>query len=440
MSEIENKVEELETEVSEANGQDAPTKNSVKGEPMKKVDGAGYEDIGGETTDNPEGKIDNAKKVKKDSTAPTKGAGSAETAPHAQGSSKVKEPLAAGDEVNHDGEDISEAEHDGKKEGMHEMPKTKAGMIQAMYDKMKEMKKDDMAKEYKHIMAKLDMKAGYHEGMHDKEDEEEKKKEEASKKEAIEKRVKDIDVKEDVNALVSGESELSEEFKTKAATVFEAAVKSKVKAEIERLEDNYASELEESKSSMKEDMVQKVDNYLNYVVEEWVKDNELAIERGIKGEIAEDFIGGLKQLFEDHYIDIPDEKYDILEAQAKEIDELKAKVNSEVEKNVNLKKENADLTRGDIFEEVSETMADTQKEKFKGLTENVDFEDADDYKKKLETIKESYFASEAKPAETNVDTTSSNSGTVDPSDLSDTMAKYTAAITRTKNIKINKGE
>ena len=440
MSEIENKVEELETEVSEANGQYAPTKNSVKGEPMKKVDGAGYEDIGGETTDNPEGKIDNAKKVKKDSTAPTKGAGSAETAPHAQGSSKVKEPLAAGDEVNHDGEDISEAEHDGKKEGMHEMPKTKAGMLQAMYDKMKEMKKDDMAKEYKHIMAKLDMKAGYHEGMHDKEDEEEKKKEEASKKEAIEKRVKDIDVKEDVNALVSGESELSEEFKTKAATVFEAAVKSKVKAEIERLEDNYASELEESKSSMKEDMVQKVDNYLNYVVEEWVKDNELAIERGIKGEIAEDFIGGLKQLFEDHYIDIPDEKYDILEAQAKEIDELKAKVNSEVEKNVSLKKENADLTRGDIFEEVSETMADTQKEKFKGLTENVDFEDADDYKKKLETIKESYFASEAKPAETNVDTTSSNSGTVDPSDLSDTMAKYTAAITRTKNIKINKGE
>ena len=435
MSEIENKVEELETEVSEANGQDAPTKNSVKGEPMKKVDGAGYEDVGGETTDNPEGKIDNAKKVKKDSTAPTKGAGSAETAPHAQGSSKVKEPLAAGDEVNHDGEDISEAEK--QEMAKMEMPKTKAGMMQAMYDKMKEMKKDKLMASYNKIMSQMDdMKK---EAM-DPEDEEEKKKEEASKKEAIEKRVKDIDVKEDVNALVSGESELSDEFKTKAATVFEAAVKSKVKAEIERLEDNYASELEESKSSMKEDMVQKVDNYLNYVVEEWVKDNELAIERGIKGEIAEDFIGGLKQLFEDHYIDIPDEKYDILEAQAKEIDELKAKVNSEVEKNVNLKKENADLTRGDIFEEVSETMADTQKEKFKGLTENVDFEDADDYKKKLETIKESYFASEAKPAETNVDTTSSNSGTVDPSDLSDTMAKYTAAITRTKNIKINKGE
>ena len=434
MSEIENKVEELETEVSEANGQAAPTANAVKGEPMKKVDGA-IEDIGGETTDNPEGKITNAKKVKKDGSAPTKGAGAAETAPQSMGSSKIKEPLAAGDEVDHDGEDISEAEK--QEMAKMEMPKTKAGMMQAMYDKMKEMKKDKLMASYNKIMSQMDdMKK---EAM-DPEDEEEKKKEEASKKEAIEKRVKDIDVKEDVNALVSGESELSDEFKTKAATVFEAAVKSKVKVEIERLEENYASELEESKSSMKEDMVQKVDNYLNYVVEEWVKDNELAIERGIKGEIAEDFIGGLKQLFEDHYIDIPDEKYDILEAQAKEIDELKAKVNSEVEKNVSLKKENADLTRGDIFEEVSETMADTQKEKFKGLTENVDFEDADDYKKKLETIKESYFASEAKPAETNVDTTSSNSGTVDPSDLSDTMAKYTAAITRTKNIKINKGE
>ena len=434
MSEIENKVEELETEVSEANGQAAPTANAVKGEPMKKVDGA-IEDIGGETTDNPEGKITNAKKVKKDGSAPTKGAGAAETAPQSMGSSKIKEPLAAGDEVDHDGEDISEAEK--QEMAKMEMPKTKAGMMQAMYDKMKEMKKDKLMASYNKIMSQMDdMKK---EAM-DSEDEEEKKKEEASKKEAIEKRVKDIDVKEDVNALVSGESELSDEFKTKAATVFEAAVKSKVKVEIERLEENYASELEESKSSLKEDMVQKVDNYLNYVVEEWVKDNELAIERGIKGEIAEDFIGGLKQLFEDHYIDIPDEKYDILEAQAKEIDELKAKVNSEVEKNVSLKKENADLTRGDIFEEVSETMADTQKEKFKGLTENVDFEDADDYKKKLETIKESYFASEAKPAETNVDTTSSNSGTVDPSDLSDTMAKYTAAITRTKNIKINKGE
>ena len=429
MSEIENKVEELATEVSEANGQDAPTKNSVKSEPMKKVDGAGYEDVGGETTDKPEGKIDNSKKVKKDASAPTKGAGSAD-APISQGSSKIKEPLAAGDEVDHEGDDISELH----KQEMAAMPKTKAGMMQAMYDKMKEMKKDKLMASYNKIMSQMDdMKK---EAAMDSEEEEENKKKEEAKKEAIDKRVKDIDVKEDVNALVNGESELSEEFKQKAATIFEAAVKSKVKSEIERLEDSYSKELEESKSSLKEDMVQKVDNYLNYVVEEWVKDNELAIERGIKGEIAEDFIGGLKQLFEDHYIDIPDEKYDILEAQAKEIEDLKSKVNSEVEKNISLKKENAELTKGDVYEDVSNGMADTQKEKFKELTESVDFEDADDYKKKLETIKESYFKSEAKPAETNVDSISSNSGTVDPSDLSDTMSRYTAAITRTKNEKI----
>ena len=429
MSEIENKVEELATEVSEANGQDAPTKNSVKSEPMKKVDGAGYEDVGGETTDKPEGKIDNSKKVKKDASAPTKGAGSAD-APISQGSSKIKEPLAAGDEVDHEGDDISELH----KQEMAAMPKTKAGMMQAMYDKMKEMKKDKLMASYNKIMSQMDdMKK---EAAMDSEEEEENKKKEEAKKEAIDKRVKDIDVKEDVNALVNGESELSEEFKQKAATIFEAAVKSKVKSEIERLEDSYSKELEESKSSLKEDMVQKVDNYLNYVVEEWVKDNELAIERGIKGEIAEDFIGGLKQLFEDHYIDIPDEKYDILEAQAKEIEDLKSKVNSEVEKNISLKKENAELTKGDVYEDVSNGMADTQKEKFKELTESVDFEDADDYKKKLETIKESYFKSEAKPAETNVDSISSDSGTVDPSDLSDTMSRYTAAITRTKNEKL----
>ena len=151
MSEIENKVEELATEVSEANGQDAPTKNSVKSEPMKKIDGAGYEDVGGETTDKPIGKIDNSKKVKKDASAPTKGAGSAD-APISQGSSKIKEPLAAGDEVEHEGDDISELH----KQEMAAMPKTKAGMMQAMYDKMKEMKKDKLMASYTKIMSQMD--------------------------------------------------------------------------------------------------------------------------------------------------------------------------------------------------------------------------------------------------------------------------------------------
>ena len=139
--------------------------------------------------------------------------------------------------------------------------------------------------------------------------------EDKAKKEAVENRLKSIDVSEHVSALMNGEGDLSEDFKRKAATVFEAAVKSKVRSEVERMEDEYKSELEENINTTKEELTEKVDSYMNYVVEEWMKENELAIERGLKGEIAEDFISGLKQLFEDHYVDVPDEKYDVLEAQ-----------------------------------------------------------------------------------------------------------------------------
>ena len=176
------------------------------------------------------------------------------------------------------------------------------------------------------------------------EDEEEKE-----KSEDIERRVKDINVKEHVDALMNGEGDLSEEFKRKAATVFEAAVKSKVREEVERLEEDYRKDLEENMVKTQEELTEKVDNYLNYVVEEWTKENELAIERGLKGEIAEDFISGLKQLFEDHYIDVPDEKYDVLEAQSQKISELEAKLNEEVEKNISFKNNNAKVSKGTSY-------------------------------------------------------------------------------------------
>ena len=270
------------------------------------------------------------------------------------------------------------------------------------------------------------------ENMHyDKDDEEDKKK----VKEAVDQRVKSIDVSDDVNALVSGDDSLSEEFKTKAATIFEAAVKSKVKSEIERLEGEYSSELSEAKETVKEELTTKVDNYLNYVVEQWMADNELAIEKGIKGEIAEDFIGGLKQLFEDHYIDVPDEKYDILEAKEKELEEMKAKVNEMTEKSIEDKKTIEGYTKDEIFESTVEGMADTEKEKMKSLVEDVAFENADAYSKKLSTIKESYFGQAAAPESTeNVDTVnqdSNDSNTV--ADMSSSMARYTAAISRGKS-------
>jgi hypothetical protein len=195
------------------------------------------------------------------------------------------------------------------------------------------------------------------------ESEEELKKLEDAKAE-IEEKIKNINVKEDVDALVDGE-ELSEEFKEKAATIFEAAVKSKIRSEVERIVEETNETKETDMETFKEELTEKVDTYLNYVVEEWTKENELAIERGLKGEIAEDFISGLKQLFEDHYIDVPDEKYDVLEAQSEKIAELEEKVNNVMEQNIALTSVKSGLVREQVVSEACEDLTDTEIEKFK---------------------------------------------------------------------------
>lgn len=400
--------------VSEApKGADAPKAGAGKADPMQK--GGDYEDLGPALVkpDQKPGQDKADDKVKKDSSAPTKGAAPAEPL------QKVKEDAD---------EDEKEKEDDKDEDEIMEMPKTKSGMIQAMYDNMNKMKKSDIAASYKKIMAAMH-------GDDKKDDEEEKEESKQVNKEAVDQRVKSIDVSDDVNALVSGDDSLSEEFKTKAATIFEAAVKSKVKSEIERLEGEYATELDEAKATVKEELTTKVDNYLNYVVEQWMADNELAIEKGIKGEIAEDFIGGLKQLFEDHYIDVPDEKYDVLEAKEKELEEMKAKINEMTEKSIEDKKLIEGYTKDEIFESAVEGLADTEKEKLKSLVEDVAFENADAYSKKLATIKESYFGQAKAPESTeNVDTVNQNSndGNI-VSDMSDSMSRYAAAISRGKS-------
>merc|ERR1712072_1644130 len=219
--------------------------------------------------------------------------------------------------------------------------------------------------------------------------EEDKKEDEKVKEEKEDK--KEIDVKEHVDALVAGDDSLSEEFKQKAATVFEAAIKSKVKEIAEDIQADYDKKLTEETSKSKDELVEKVDSYLAYVVEEWMKENELALERGIKGEIAEDFISGLKKLFEDHYIDVPDEKYNVLEDQSSKIEELNKKLNESIEKNVELSKENGEHKRQNIIDEASKELADTQKEKFNKLAEEVEYSNEEDFKTKVATIKESYF-------------------------------------------------
>ena len=416
--EIKNENDIVETPQGVEEVANAPTKGAGKADPMGKVDGE--KEDGGAAVVSPDAKSSPtdvaAKKMKKDTSAPTKGAAAPEP----------MQKLAADKHMN---AEETEAEDDNTEVVQEaEMPKTKSGMIQAMYDNMNKMKKADISAAYHKIMSAMhgDEKK---EGMHDKEDDKEKK----VNKEAVEARVKSIDVSDDVNALVSGDDSLSEEFKTKAATIFEAAVKSKVKGEIERLEGEYENELTEAKEQVKEDLTVKVDNYLNYVVEQWMTDNELAIEKGIKGEIAEDFIGGLKQLFEDHYIDVPDEKYDVLEAKEKELEDMKSKVNEMTEKSIEDKKLIEGYTKDEIFEEQVDGLADTEKEKMKSLVEDVAFEGADAYKKKLSTIKESYFGAKEVSSK-NVDAIEedSNDGNT-VVDMSDSMARYTAAISRVKS-------
>jgi len=251
-----------------------------------------------------------------------------------------------------------------------------------------------------------------------------------AEKEAIEEKIKSINVKEDVDALVAGE-DLSEEFKDKAATIFEAAVKSKIRSEVVRMEEGYAVALEEATETIKEELSEKVDDYLGYVVEEWMKENELAIERGLKGEIAEDFITGLKQLFEDHYIDVPDEKYDVLEAQSEKIAELEEKLNGMIEENVEKKKVVESLTREQITSEVSHDLADTEVEKFKSLTEDVDFVSEESFRAKLDTLKESYFPKTGGEQAFIID--DDNSETAQDIDTTESIKAYMSAISRSKS-------
>ena len=443
-NEIEKTIEELEAEVLselEEQSADAPKKGAAPAEPALKASDASSVTPGGEVQDmgpavtsptqasgpgTQAGK--KAKEASGDAAQKKEGKPDSMDTPN-DGQKKVAKSLAAGDEVEmkDDQEIISEKEktdegmHDDKKEGMHgEMSKME--MIKAMKDMETEMKEMDkkMVMSMYHKMKEMMAKEMSHE-------ESEK---EALKKEAVEQRIKEINVQEHVEALMSGEGDLSDDFKKKAATVFESAVKSKVRDEVTRLQENYDNELEEATKSVKSELTEKVDTYLNYVVEEWMKENELAVERGLKGEIAEDFIAGLKQLFEDHYVDIPDEKYDVLQAQSDKIAELEEKVNKTLEESINFKKSNDELTRNKVISESTSDLADTEIEKFKELTQDVDFEDEESFKGKLDTLKESYFPKVIKEATETIDYVETGNEQSD-NDTTDSMQAYMSAIGRT---------
>ena len=244
-----------------------------------------------------------------------------------------------------------------------------------------------------------------------------------------------IDLSDDVKALVSTDADLSEEFKEKAATIFETAVKTRIQEQVKVLESQYEEKLSKETETVKEAMVSKVDSYLNYVVEEWMKENELAVERGIRTEIAEDFITGLKSLFKEHYIDVPEEKYNVLEDLTNQSKDLEAKLNEQIEKNVNLSKEVSEFHKKQAILEVTADLAETEKEKFVSMAENVEYDSAEKFREKLETIKESYFPkTKTEVTEDNsVDSVAANEPADFTAGKSDAMAAYTAAIS--KNLK-----
>ena len=336
---------------------------------------------------------------------------------------KDKEELKAQDEKDAEKKKELKAQHDDDKKDVKEQEEKEKEELNAQDEKDAEKKKELKAQ---HDDEKKDVKE-------DDEGDDKKKELKAQhddEKKSAKEKVKDIDMKEDVKALVGDESDLSEEFKQKAATIFESAVKARLVEEIEKLESEYATKVSEGTSKAKEEIVEKVDAYLNYVVEEWMKDNELAIEKGLRSEISEDFISGLKNLFESHYIDMPAEKYNVIENQAAEIEELKKKLDESVDKTVELNSKVGEFAREDILQDVASDLADTEKDKLKGLAETIEYNGADDFRKKVETIKDSYF-----PKTKANDETSTVAEDNSIPNLEGSMAAYTAAISNLKNKK-----
>ena len=232
----------------------------------------------------------------------------------------------------------------------------------------------------------------------------------------------EVDIDDDVNALLGGQ-ELSEEFREKAKTIFEAALKSKVTELREAMEAHYEAKLVEEVEGMKDELIERVDSYLEYVADEWLQENALQVERGIRTEMTESFLEGMRGLFEEHYVSIPEDKYDVVENMVDKLDEMESKLNEQIEKNIAITKSLSEATGGNILSDVSEGLSSTQKEKLASLAEGVEFESEESYKEKLETLKESYFKAAPKRSDSEV----LNESAASP-EVSGSMAAYIQAL------------
>ena len=289
------------------------------------------------------------------------------------------------------------------------MPKTKAALMANMVAKMQGMKKETLM-------------AMYHKDDFDVENFE---------GEAIAESPEldyQVDFSEDLNALVESEATLSDEFKAKAETIFEAAIKSKLSEEIDRLEEKYNEELAEEVESTKADLVEKVDNYLNYVVESWMEENKLAVQSGLRTEIAENFMSSLKDLFEESYIEVPEAKVDLVDEMADQVSELEESLNDTTAKNIEMMGVLEELMREKIIREASEGLAETQVEKLKSLVSDIDFDSEETFAEKVETVKESYFTKKVTETASIEEDVSDDDGA---QVASGSMAQYLTAIQKT---------
>ena len=380
------KLQDMEVDVKE----NAVTANAKPAEPMVKPSGAQIEDLGGPTPEN--------YKVDDDSA-------------------KLKTPGVSLKQVK---DVVNKGAKSGVKSGdVQPGTSLNSGDEVEVKDDQEIVSEDPVSTE--EVVAEDDLKKKVEDAITEEPEATEEVVAEDSKEE-------EFSVDEDVEALLAGE-ELSEEFQAKAKTIFEAAINSKVSEIKKDLEEQHAKTLEEEIESTKTQLTERVDSYLEYVADEWLQENQLAVEEGLKTEMTESFLVGMKNLFEEHYVTIPEDKYDVLESMVNKLDEMESKLNEQIEKNVALNKRLSESTSDGIFSEIAEGLAVTQKEKLASLAESVEFESETDYREKLVTLRESYFPSAAPSAQRDNSEVISE-GSESPAQTTGSMATYLSTLQR----------
>ncbi len=330
------------------------------------------------------------------------------------------EDLEEGKVKEEEGEEEDEDDDDDEEEvaeSAPETPKTKAGVIQAAVEMLKKARKEDAQKLFAKMVA-VDEKAV---------EEEASDKEEGYSKKAKAK-VESVDFEEDLDALIQEEATLSDEFRGKAGSIFEAVLTSKLAQEVDRLEAEYVQNLEEEVSEIQTSLVEKVDSYMNYVVETWMQENEVAVVDGLRTEIAEEFMASLQKVFTEHYIEVPEGKVDLVDELSSQVAELEESLNKSTEDNIKLHTSVQDFERAEIVREHASGLAETEAEKLASLVEDIDFDDKETFDMKVKTVKESYFKQEVTESVDEVDSLiGHDTQTVD---MSDAMSRYTQAITK----------